>query len=284
MPPHFQALQSNRCKESRLCIKKTLVLLFVCTVLSSGCSYNPFIRNNHTTGSATGAIVGAGIGVGGVALLNGSKPAMALAGIGGGMLGYYVTTLRYAAGGVIQAGGQVYQVGDFIGIDIPSDRLFEVNTANFLPTAGPVLDSAANVLKRYPRNNVFISGNTSGFSSAVWERKLSEKRAQRVSSYLWKAGINAFKEPGTDTRKLGYSGLDHFFPIASDYTNDGIRQNSHIQITSYPSQCDLYLDKRHLATQNVGGEETDNDIDDAPTCTQDEINRGGCFTSSPQTQ
>lgn len=231
--------------------QSTLITAFLllCFLLV-GCSYNPFITNNHTTGNPAGAVVGAAAGAGGVALLGGPKSVMALAGIGGGMLGYYVTTLRYDAGGIIQAGGQVYKLGDFVGIDIPSDQLFQPNTAELMPNANVILDSAITVLKRYPNNNILISGNTSGFAPTKWELRLSEKRAQRVAAYLWRGGINAFRERSTDLRKLTYVGYGNYFPISNVYTNDGIRQNSRIQITSYPSKRDLLLDEKHQVMNN----------------------------------
>lgn len=228
--------------------------------LLTGCTFNPFTLNNKTTGTATGALAGAGIGAGGVALLGGSKPMMVLAGLGGGALGYYMTTLRYESGGIIQSAGQVYEVGDLIGIYIPSDQLFEANTADFLPQASAILDSTATVLKRKPNNNILISGNTSGFYRSRWERKLSERRAQKVAAYLWNAGVNQFKDQSIELRKLNYVGYGDYFPIAQKYTNEGIRENSRIQITSYPNDCDLGLDKRHVALYNEGGLNTDDAI------------------------
>src|SRR5437868_15440163 len=119
-------------------IKMKIMGTLVLSLLLSSCSYNPFIRNNHTTGSPAGAAIGAAAGAGSVALLGGPKALIALAGLGGGAIGYYVTTLRFDSGGVIESGGQVYKLGDFVGIDIPSDKLFEPNTADFLPQAGPI--------------------------------------------------------------------------------------------------------------------------------------------------
>ena len=214
--------------------------------LLSGCN------TNHPTGSATSTLVGAGVGAGGIGLLGGSKTMMVLGGLGGGAIGYYVSTLRYDSGGVMLGGGQVYKLGDFVGINIPSDNLFEPNSAEFLPQAESILDSVATILQRYPDNNILISGNTSGFGQAKWERKLSERRAQKVSAYLWNAGINNFKEPSNNTRKLNYVGYGDYLPVANHYTNTSIRQNSHIQITSYPSTCDLNLSKSDQAMQNIG--------------------------------
>lgn len=253
------------------------ILILICTLCLAACSFNPFRLNNRTTGSPTAALVGTAAGAGSVALLTSSKPLILLGGLTGGMFGYYVTTLRYDAGGIIEACGQVYKVGDYVGIVIPSDNLFEPNSADFLPQAKPILDSAANVLQRYPQNNIMISGNTSGFSRTRWERKLSEKRAQKVSAYLWNSGVGAFKDKSNDTRKLNYVGYGNFFPIANTYTNDGIRTNSRIQITSYPSACDLLLDARHQAFNNVGGS-NDRVLNEAPTCSGASAGRNGSCT------
>lgn len=216
------------------------------------CSFNPFTRNNHETGDPAGAVIGAGIGAGGVAALGGTKFTMGLAGIAGGTIGYYVTTLRYASGGIMQAGGQVYKVGALTGIYIPSDKLFEPNTADFLPEAPDILDSTVDVLRRYPNNSILISGNTSGFYRDKWEQRLSERRAEKVASYLWREGINNFKTPENNLRQLDYVGYGDYFPLSQTLTNTGIRQNSRIQIVSYATDCRLPLDKFNARVHNVG--------------------------------
>lgn len=228
-------------------------LLVSVTCLLAGCSYNPFSGNNHTTGSPEGAISGAAIGGLGAAALGGSKPLIVSAALIGGAVGYYVTTERYDAGGIYQAGGKVYSVGQYVGIYLPTDRLFEPNSAELLPQGQAALDSAADVLSRSPNNNILVSGNTSGFGRSRWEQSLSEKRAEKVAAYLWNAGINDFRGDNTlRMRRLGYVGYGDYFPISSNETNNGIRQNSRIQITSYPSLADLHLDARHVTLHNVG--------------------------------
>lgn len=257
---------------------KTKIIIIWCISVSiwlTGCSFNPFTCNNHSTGSPVAAALGAGIGAGFTSLFTSYKPLIVLGGIGGGMLGYYVTTLRYDSGGIIYACGEVYKVGQYVGIVIPTDNLFEANSAEFLPDAAPILDSAAATLARYPNNNVMVSGNTSGFSRTRWELKLSEKRAQKVSAYLWKAGVSCFRDKSTDNRKMTYVGYANLFPVASDLTNNGIRQNSRIQITSYPSATELMLDKRHQAYNNVGGA-CDQAMVEAPGCHGGVAGCGGC--------
>lgn len=223
-------------------MKRKISLVILSMFFLTSCSFNPFSSNNHTTGNLGAAAVGAAAGGGFMALIGGGKPLIALAGVGGGMFGYYVTTLRHDAGGIIAVGGRIYRVGDYVGINIPSDPLFDPNTADFTPQAGPILDSLVAVLKRYPKHNVLISGNTSGFAEPRWERHLSQERAQRVAAYLWNSGIDNVISTGRvfATRQLNYVGYGDYFPIAHDYTNKSIRKNSHIQVTVYPGAGGVY--------------------------------------------
>src|SRR5260221_6847101 len=87
-------------------IISTLALTLLSLSLLAGCTYNPFTLNNHTTGNPVAATIGAGVGAGGVALLGGSKATMVLAGLAGGAIGYYISTLRYAAGGIMHSRGK----------------------------------------------------------------------------------------------------------------------------------------------------------------------------------
>src|SRR5690349_290381 len=100
---------------------KVRLLLTLTLPWLAGCTYNPFTLNNHTTGDPFATGIGAGIGAGTIALLGGSKAGIVAGGIAGGAIGYYITTLRYASGGVIQGGGKVYKIGDYLGIYIPTD-------------------------------------------------------------------------------------------------------------------------------------------------------------------
>lgn len=235
-------------------MKNRIALALVLSLVMTGCTYNPFTTDNHLTGTATGTAVGAGVGAGAAALIGQTtKPGPLIAGgLIGAVAGYYVSTLRFASGGVIQAGGQVFTLGDYVAIEIPTDNLFEVNTSDFLDDAGPILNSTVAILKRYPDNNIMISGNTSGFSTSHYELKLSEARARQVAAYLWTHGIGQFLCTGMQLRKLTYTGYGNYFPIANDLHNPSIRQNSRIQITAYPSKEQLQIDKRHRVFNNIG--------------------------------
>lgn len=232
--------------------KKFIFLLTATFLLLTGCSYNPFVPKNDLTGNLGGAAVGAGVGSGLAWFAGASKGIIAAAGLGGAALGYYVTTLTFASAGLARGCGQVFTLGCFASVDIPSDSLFEPNTAEFLEDACPILDSAVAVMSRYPNNNIIVSGNTSGFASNRFERKLSEARARQVSAYLWMHGIGDFLNQSFEMRKLTYVGYGSYFPVANQIRNRAIRQNSHIQITAYPTDAQLYIDKRSRTFNNIG--------------------------------
>lgn len=237
-------------------------------LMFSACTFNPFVNTNHNTGSAGATALGAGVGAGSVWLLGGSKTMMLFGGIAGGAAGYYLSSLRYDAGGILDAGGNVYVLGEYMGIYIPSDKLFEANTADLLPRASNILNSVVAVLQRKPDNNIMISGNTSGFDRPRRELQLSQKRAKVVAAYLWSAGLSQFKDRSDETRNFNYVGYGDYFPISSDLTNKGIRENSRIQITSYPSRATLYDHGKKVNMDNVAGMN-----DEAPSGT-DECGRG----------
>lgn len=229
-----------------------LVTVLITALSISACSLNPMRSDYQLTGTAEGTATGA-VTAGATAWALHGKSWIAPAAIIGGTLGYYTSTLRFASGGVMQAGGVVYTLGDFATIEIPSDKLFDVNTTDFLPEAGPILDSSVAVLNRYPKNNIMVSGNTSGYANNKYERKLSEQRAGKVAAYLWAHGVNGFQGASTDMRKLTYVGYGNYFPIANDIHAQSIRANSRIQITAYPSKAQLHLDKKHKVFHNIGG-------------------------------
>lgn len=224
-------------------------------LLVTACSYNPFRTNNELTGNAWGAGIGAAAGVGTAAIVgNSSHFWYGVAGITGASIGYYVTTLRFASAGIIQSGGQVYTLGDYVTIEVPSDEIFDTNSADLLPNAEPVLKSVVAVINRYPNNNILVSGNTSGFGSSRYEHKLSEDRARTIASYLWANGVTNLQfQEVTKTRKLNYVGYGNYFPIANDIRADGLRANSRIQITVYPTKEQLSIDKKMKNFNNISG-------------------------------
>ena len=243
------------------------LLSFTLLLSQTSCSYNPFSSNNELTGSPAGAVGGGIVGAGSAALLGAQKWAIALSGLGGAALGYYVTTVNFASGGIVKAGGQVYSVGDYVTIEIPTDSIFDDNSSDLLPEAVPALDSTISVLEHYPNNNIIVSGNTSGYGAKRYELRLSEARARQVAAYLWSHGISAFKASDVTlpTRRLMYVGYGNYFPIANNIKAASIRQNSRIQITSFPSLRDLKLCPDQKVFANIGAYKDESSDPPEPT-------------------
>src|SRR5579872_4619055 len=99
-------------------IFKRYFFIFAFLLALEGCSFNDL------TGSPGPAVAGGAAGAGSAALLGGSKYTIALAGIGGAALGYYVRKLMFVEGGVTKTGGKVYSLSNYVTIEIPSDRIF----------------------------------------------------------------------------------------------------------------------------------------------------------------
>lgn len=231
-------------------IPLTAVLLLSASL--SGCTFNPFRTDNDLTGDPATTAIGAIVAGGGAYAMGASKPIIAASAVGGGLFAYYISTLRFASGGIIRGGGQVYTLGDFASVNIPTDQLFDANSSDFLNDAPFILDSAVRVLKRYPDNNILVSGNTSGFGTTRWQLQLSEARARQVSAYLWAHGVSEFQGFSIKRRHLIYTGYGNFFPIANDIRNDSNRKNSRIQITAFPSSTQLKMDHCFKVFSNIG--------------------------------
>lgn len=229
------------------------VIILIASLLLSSCTFNPFTTDNELTGSPIATGVGAAAGGGLASVFHSSQNVIAASAIGGGLIGYYVSTLRFASGGILRNCGLVYTLGNYLTIEIPTDKLFEINSADFLDDAGDILNSTLQVLKRYPNHNIFISGNTSGFGTENYQLQISEARARQVAAYLWANGISQFKAYSLQMRHLIYTGYGDFFPIANDIHNHANRKNSRIQITAFPSYAQLRMTKYMRVYGNIGG-------------------------------
>lgn len=233
-------------------LQKFCLIVFM-TLNFAGCSYNPLSSTNHSTGNGVETAAGGVAGVATASAFGTTTPSvLSLAGIGGAGIGYYMSTLRYDAAGIYHAGGQVFTVGDYLTIEIPSNAVFDDNSTDLSPTGDAALRSAAKVLNRLCCQSILVSGNSSGFGTAKMERRMTENRARVVSAFLWAQGVNNFKKISNDTRKLTYVGYGNYFPIATDITDKGIRANSRIQITAYPTQDQLLIDKKRAVFSNMG--------------------------------
>ncbi len=120
---------------------------------------------------------------------------------------------------------QIRQTEQWIEIELNQNTLFPGASANLRGQAGEVLDTIADLLKKYD-NGVHVEGHadsrpirTAAFPSN-WE--LSAARAASVVSY--------FVSKGLDAQRMAAVGYGQFRPVATNETADGRRRNRRVVI------------------------------------------------------
>lgn len=87
---------------------------------------------------------------------------------------------------------QVIQIGETLRIIIPSDYLFNWDSANLNPPyAILVLNTISKLMLLLETTSAKVSGYTDCEASARLNKALSERQAQTVIDYLWIQGVDA---------------------------------------------------------------------------------------------
>jgi outer membrane protein OmpA-like peptidoglycan-associated protein len=106
---------------------------------------------------------------------------------------------------------------------------FEFDKDKIKPESFPILDAVSDILVQNPKIRLEIQGHTDNKGSAVYNKKLSDRRAAAVLKYLVAKGIDAGR-----LTSFGY-GLER--PIADNKTDQGRALNRRVQfvlITNEP--------------------------------------------------
>lgn len=214
-------------------LKSTLGLAIAGALIMTGCTTtNPYTGEQETSGAAigtgAGALGGAAIG----ALAGDSKGALIGAGVGaalGGGIGYYMDVQEAKLRQKLRATGvSVTRSGDNIILNMPNALTFGVDQTDLSSQAQEVLNSVALVLKEYEKTNVHVLGYTDSTGAEKYNLRLSEVRANAVSTYLISSGVASTRMTST--------GRGESSPIASNDTAEGRAQNRRVEIALSPMQ------------------------------------------------
>ena len=105
-----------------------------------------------------------------------------------------------------------------------SDVLFDFNQASLRPGAREKLSKLAGILLAYPGPyHLEVEGHTDAIGSQEYNQRLSEERAQSVSSYLLSAGI-------ASDRVLAVRGFGKLRPVTTNDTPEGRQMNRRVEI------------------------------------------------------
>jgi len=104
---------------------------------------------------------------------------------------------------------------------------FDFNTNELPEKAYSVLDRIARVMLQNPDMEVVVQGHTDILGADLYNKKLSELRANTVQSYLVAKGISPIK--------IRTSGVGKDRPMASNATEAGRRANRRVEIELQPA-------------------------------------------------
>ncbi|MDP3459928.1 MAG: OmpA family protein [Hyphomonas sp.] len=209
-------------------MKKSLILMAAVALplFVQACETGPSQR--VLTGTAAGAILGAGAGMmaGGDDKRNAAIGA-AVGAIAGASVGVYMDKqeekLRQQTAGT---GIEIERQGDQLALTMPSGITFAQSSAQIQPAFYQALNSVAATLIEYPSTAVDIRGHASSEGDRAFNQRLSQQRADAVRAYLVNQGVQSVR--------MSAIGMGIDYPVASNSTEAGRVQNRRVEIILTP--------------------------------------------------
>jgi|TARA_R100001369_G_scaffold8045_3_gene19573 outer membrane protein OmpA-like peptidoglycan-associated protein len=179
-------------------------------------------------GAAVGAAAGALSGDGSTSRRDRALIGAAVGAAAGAGIGVYMDRQEQQLRENLQGSRiEIDRRGDDIVLNMPSGVTFGFDSADLTSEARGSLNEVANVLTQYQDTRVSIAGHTDSTGDASYNQRLSERRAQAVSSYLTQNGVSS--------TRLNTSGYGATQPVASNDNEQGRAQNRRVEITLTPT-------------------------------------------------
>lgn len=212
-------------------------VLIMVVMIGAGCTtVDPYTRESKTSHTTRGSLIGAAAGAGAGALTgvatdtNVARNALigaGVGGLGGAAVGYYMdrqeAILRQR---LDETGVRISRNGNTIELIMPGHITFKTDSARIAPRFKKVLADVGLVLEEFRKTYVRVEGHTDSRGPAPYNRRLSQKRAQRVIENLRSRGI---MDKRFIRRAMGESS-----PVASNRTAAGRRQNRRVELELIP--------------------------------------------------
>ena len=215
--------------------KSLIALLLAAGLTSSDALMSCKSVKKNTNKTQRGAVIGAGAGGAAGAILGRKSGNTVLGAILGASVGG-------AAGAVIgrkmdrQAeelkrelpNATVERVGEGIRITFNSDILFDVGKADLKESTKRQLADFAQTLEKYPDTNLVIEGHADATGSDDLNLRLSNQRAEAVSSYLRSVGVKG--------NRLTEKGYGESQPVADNTSESGRAKNRRVDIAVFANE------------------------------------------------
>lgn len=204
----------------------TIASLTVVALL--GCQTQGTVMEKKSTrgallGTLAGAAAGAAIGGhdhrAGGALIGAATGALA-----GGAIGAYLDRQAQELDAI--PGAEVQKRDDSILVNFQSALLFDFGSSTLQPGAYDRMRTLARTLNNYPKSDVIIKGHTDSVGAEDYNQTLSEKRADRVRTFLVSEGVAP-----TRITAIGYG---ESMPVTANSTDSGRAQNRRVEIEIRP--------------------------------------------------
>ena len=215
--------------------KKSLVILIAGSLLSTSVLTSCKSVKRNTNKTQRGAVIGAGSGavIGGVVGRRSGNTAL------GAILG---ATVGGVAGAVIgrrmdkQAeemrrelpNAQVERVGEGIKITFGSDILFDVDSYQLKVETKRQLTDFAQTLNKYEDTDIRVEGHADATGPDEYNRKLSNRRAAAVGSFLESQGVK--------TSRVDEQGYGEAQPVADNTTEAGRSKNRRVDVAVFANK------------------------------------------------
>lgn len=169
-------------------------------------------------GAGIGAVIGAPLaGFGGQNAATGAL----VGGVIGGALGSYMDSEGLKK--VLEDEGiSVIELGQYVEIVIPVDKVFKGGESEILLEALPVLEQVVFLMKQYGPVNVKVSGYTDNIGSTLQQLERSRFQSESLTNYLWSRGI--------DIQRVDTTGYGQTMTAASDHSSLGSSYNRRLII------------------------------------------------------
>ncbi|OIO71645.1 MAG: flagellar motor protein MotB [Zetaproteobacteria bacterium CG1_02_53_45] len=223
-------------------MKRMMIVATALGLTLAGCVSGPDDPNQKTKqgaagGAAIGAIAGAVIGhqsdhSGGA--LRGALIGAAAGGALGAGAGMYMDKQQAEFNRALEEERRTNQIeierlqNENLKITMNSEISFAYNSAQLTPAFHDTLGKVADILNRYPRSSIKITGHTDSRGSVEYNQQLSLQRAQAVGYYL--------SDRGVDSRRVIAEGRGESQPRATNDTEAGRQLNRRVEMLIIPDK------------------------------------------------
>jgi len=214
-------------------MKKITLYPLIAVFILSGCAET---TSNTQKGAGYGAVIGAASGaLIGQAAGKDTKATLIGAGIGaavgagtGAGIGNYMdrqeAEMRAAYASI--EGVNIDRQGEILLITFRSDNQFKVGSFTLAPSAQDDVARLGNILTRYDKTTVLVSGHTDSTGSESLNQTLSVNRANAVYNILVASGLAR--------NRVSVVGFGESRPIADNSTEYGRQVNRRVEIKVSP--------------------------------------------------